>query len=97
MTAHRFRMVLAATAALTVHSFGPLAAFSQEAAPTAPAQTAAPFIAPETVVARIGGVDVTQGEVMLARRGLIPTTPNCLQSKSGLRPSLHFWISRQLR
>lgn len=70
MTAYRFRMMLAATAALAIQSFGPLAAFSQEAAPAAPAQTAAPAIAPETVVARIGGVDVTQGEIALAEEGL---------------------------
>ena len=70
MTAFRFRQMLAATTCAAVLASGTIVGLAQEAAPVAPAAAPAPVIAPETVIARIGGFDVTEAEITLAAEGL---------------------------
>ncbi|MGB8817291.1 MAG: peptidylprolyl isomerase [Rhizobiaceae bacterium] len=62
----RFRALLAASATVAILGLSAIHAPAQEAAPAAPAAA----VAPETVVARIGGIDVTEAEVKLAEEGL---------------------------
>lgn len=73
MTVFRFRQSLAASVAAAVFASGISLATAQEAnpaTPAAPAAAPAPAVAPETIVAKIGGVDVTQAEITLAEEGL---------------------------
>jgi peptidyl-prolyl cis-trans isomerase C len=73
MTDFRFRQSLATTVAAAVFASGFSLAVAQDTTPATPATPAAapaPVIAPETVVAKIGGIDVTQAEITLAEEGL---------------------------